>query len=562
MKKPLYIVLLLMIIAVSFLTGTWYSRQNSAENGGSGRRRALYYVDPMNPAHTSPEPGMAPCGMKMEPVYAEDEGATAGALMSEGTVRISSAKQQLIGVRVIQVEEAPHSHVIRTFGKVTVDETRIYRLNAFTDGWILKAYSNSTGSLVAQDEPLATFYSRDFITAEQAYFYALNTMDRVKRGDNVIADQLSLTQYQVRSAEESLENLGMSKLQIQELAQTRQITQDIIISAPATSFVLTRNVSPGQKFERGAELYTLADLSHIWVEADLFENEAQFVRAGKTVRVCLPHQSREFETTVSKVLPIFDPVSRSLKVRLETDNFDYTLRPDMFVDVELPITLPPSVNVPVDAILDAGTSKTVFVDRGSGFFEPRNVRTGWRYGDRVQIVEGLMPGERVAVSGTFFIDSESRMKLAAAGAHKTKSRDPVCGLDVHESTAMMTGNTSVAQGKTYYFCSDQCKRDFDANPAEWTKEANSGASGAQRQGTGSLTISIDPVCRMPLYTGRANASYRQTEHLGTTYFFCSDFCKRKFDQQPDLYVKEPGTMSSAPQGSPATVPGGEGQRHD
>jgi membrane fusion protein, copper/silver efflux system len=562
MKNPLHIVLLLMIIAVSFLTGTWYSRQNSAENGGSGQRRALYYVDPMNPAHTSTEPGVAPCGMKMEPVYADDEGTAAGTLMPEGTVRINSGKQQLMGVRVIQVEEAPHTYVIRTFGKVTVDETRVYRLNAFTDGWILKAYSNSTGSLVMQDEPLATFYSRDFITAEQAYFYALNTMDRVKRGDKVIADQLSLTQYQVRSAEESLENLGMSKLQIQELAQTREITQDIIISAPATSFVLARNVSPGQKFERGAELYRLADLSHIWVEADLFENEAQFVRAGETVRVCLPHQNREFETTVSKVLPIFDPASRSLKVRLETDNFEYTLRPDMFVDVELPVTLPPSVNVPVDAVLDAGTSKTVFVDRGSGFFEPRSVKTGWRYGDRVQIVEGLMPGERIAVSGTFFIDSESRMKMAATGAHRTKSRDPVCGLDVDESTAKMTGNTSMAQGKTYYFCSDQCKQEFDANPAEWTGEGNGGASGAKRQGTGNLTISIDPVCKMPLYTGKANAIYRQSEHLGSTYFFCSDFCKRKFDQQPDLFVREPGRPSSVLQSSPATAPTGEGQRHD
>ena len=159
--------------------------EKGTASGAAGESRILHYVDPMNPAHTSPEPGLAPCGMKMEPVYADGEGQTPAASLPPGAVKISPEKQQLIGVRVAVVEKAPYTHTLRTLGKVAVDETRIYRLNAFVDGWILKTFNNSTGSLVMKDEPLASFYSRDFLTAQQAYFYALDTLDRLKQGRRV-----------------------------------------------------------------------------------------------------------------------------------------------------------------------------------------------------------------------------------------------------------------------------------------------------------------------------------------------------------------------------------------
>ena len=170
---------------------------------------------------------------------------------------------------------------------------------------------------------------------------------------------------------------------------------------------------------------------------------------------------------VLNVPPQFDPASRTLKVRLEADNPGYALRPDMFVDVEFPIQLPPAITVPVDAVLDSGLRKTVFVDRDNGFFEPRKVETGWRFGDRVEIVKGLMPGERIVTSGTFLLDSESRMKMAAAGMSKStearSAKDPVCGMDVDESKAKAAGRISEYRGKAYYFCTDQCKQQFDRN---------------------------------------------------------------------------------------------------
>ena len=167
--------------------------------------------------------------------------------------------------------------------------------------------------------------------------------------------------------------------------------------APETGFIVARNVSPGQQFEKGFEWYRIADLSKVWILADLYGMEARHFRPGMSVKVSLPDQGKSFPARVSNVLPQFDPSTRTLKLRLETDNPGFTLRPDMFVDVELPVQMPPALTVPADAILDSGLKKTVFVDRGNGFFEPREVKTGWRLGNRVEILQGLSAGERIAL---------------------------------------------------------------------------------------------------------------------------------------------------------------------
>jgi Cu(I)/Ag(I) efflux system membrane fusion protein len=155
---------------------------------------------------------------------------------------------------------------------------------------------------------------------------------------------------------------------------------------------------------------------------------------------------------------------------LEADNPGLFLRPDMFVDVELPINLPPAITVPADAVLDSGLKKTVFVDQGNGLFEPREVETGWRIGNRVEIVKGLKPGERIVISGNFLIDSESRLELAASGMYGTLSKDPVCGADVSVNKAEKAGRRSVYKGKTYYFSSDEYKAQFDKNPANYVRK--------------------------------------------------------------------------------------------
>jgi RND family efflux transporter MFP subunit len=273
----------------------------------------------------------------------------------------------------------------------------------------------TTGSRVEKDQWLATYFSLDSRIPVQAYLSALDVLDRAARVGETPA-QVKAADFGSQLSIERLKNLGMSTTQIEEIRRTREIPVTVRLHSPVTGFVLARNVSPGQNFEKGAEWYRIADLSRIWILADVFVNEAHYLRPGVQAQVTLPEQRKAYPATVAEVLPQFDANSRTLKVRLEVDNPGFILRPDMFVDVELPITLPPAITVSTDAVLDSGIKKTVFVDRGEGVFEPRAVETGWRMGDRVEVVDGLKPGERIVVSGIFLLDSESRMKLAASGA--------------------------------------------------------------------------------------------------------------------------------------------------
>jgi multidrug efflux pump subunit AcrA (membrane-fusion protein)/YHS domain-containing protein len=228
-------------------------------------------------------------------------------------------------------------------------------------------------------------------------------------------------------------------------------------------------VSPGQRFEKGFEWYRIADLSRVWVLADLFRNEAEHVRPGMKVRVTIPETKKTLSAVVSTVLPQFDATSRTLKVRLELENPGYTLKPDMFVDLEIPITLAPAMAVPADAVLDSGLKKTVFVDLGKGFFEPREVEIGWRLGNRVEITNGLKPGERIVTSGNFLIDSESKLEMAAAGMQQALSKDPVCGIDVSMTKAAKAGLKTNYGGKAYYFDSLQCKQQFEKDPKRFAE---------------------------------------------------------------------------------------------
>ncbi len=535
-----YVPAAVIVVAGLFLLGSWHGQSKVAGSKTAGNRRILHYVDPMNPAHTSPEPGLAPCGMKMEPVYAENEGQVAGAAMAPGSVKITPEKQQVIGVRVAKVEKSPWTYTLRTVGKVAVDENRIYRLNAFDQGFVMRVYNNSTGSLVRKDEPLATLYNKDLIPYLQTYFYAADAVDRLKKVPQLQAGQLDQLEIQRETSELALLNLGMSYSQFRDLQRDRQITQEIILSAPVTSFVLARNVTPGQKFTVGEELYRLADLSRVWVLADLFENEAKYIRPGEKVRVSFPYQDEKMVATVSEVLPEFDPATLTLKLRLEMENPKFALRPGMFMDVEFPINLSPTVNVPVDAVLDSGLKKTVFIDRGKGFFEPRRVKTGWRLGDRVEIIEGLAPGESIVVSGNFLVDSESRMKLAAAGMFGEVTKDAVCGLNVDEAKAKAAGFTSTFENQTYYFCSEACKQHFEKSPGRFAKKPG-GVSETPRGAAGVPGPVVaarikDPVCGQEVDEAQAKAGGLTSTYHGKTYYFCRYDCNKRFDKNPERYI--------------------------
>jgi len=421
MKKTLYAFLLLMAVVAAFLAGSRYGGRGGGTSATPQTRKVLYYIDPMHPAYKSDKPGIAPdCGMQLEPVYeggvltAADPGAPASSPIP-GAVRIDPAKQQLFGVRVGAVEEASGAYQLRLFGRVAPDEAGIYKLNAGIDGYIREASAVTTGSLVRKDQVLATFSSPSAVMIIQSYLLNMGAEDRFKKSaaeGSVEGQSLPAANANIQQRIQQMQNMGMSVLQMDEIRRTRQFPDSIKIVSPANGLVLARNVSPGQKFERDTEWYRIADLRKVWVLADVFENDAQYLRPGMQVRVSLPSQGKTLLGRVSDASPQFDPATRTLKVRLEVDNPGYVLRPDMFVDVELPVAFSRAMVVPRGAVLDSGLKKTVFVERGAGLFAPRLVETGRHFDDRVEIVRGLEPGERIVVSGNFLISSESRLKEA------------------------------------------------------------------------------------------------------------------------------------------------------
>jgi RND family efflux transporter MFP subunit len=340
--------------------------------------------------------------------------------MPPRALRVGAERQQIPGLRIAEVKREQVSHTVHVQGTVNVDETRIYIINATIDGWITKTFANSTGYLAKTGEVLATFYSPEFTTAIQALLYAQNAIDRVQvppGGQPTQAQKDQLTQYMIslRQYKNTLRNLGMGEAQVDEVIRKRAYTENVEIASPGDGFILARKVSPGLRFVKGEELYRLADLSKVWILADVYREEANFLAPGAAVAASLPNTATAFHARVSHVPPTFDAQTQTVKVRLIADNPGFVLRPGMFVDVEFAVKMPPAIVVPADAVIDTGQKSIVYMDRGDGYIQPRTIQTGRRIGKQVEIVSGLAPGEKIVVSGNFVIDSESRMGATAQG---------------------------------------------------------------------------------------------------------------------------------------------------
>ena len=383
------------------------------------------YHCPMHPSIAQDHQGDCPiCGMKLVPVEKAPVPAT-GPAPTPGTMAIGGRIQNVLGIAVSPVQRSAGARKLRLLGRVVPDETRLYRLNAGVSGSIRDLSTVTTGSRVRKDQVLGSFYAPETLSALQIYVLNLGANDRVKKAraqGSVEGEGERLGQVNLQQRTLQLENYGVSSLQREVIARTREVPDTIQIVAPADGFVLARSVSPGLKFDRGFEFYRIADLRQVWVLADVFPQDARHVRAGLRAQVSVPDQPATLPATVAEILPQFDAVSRTLKVKLVLDNPGYVLRPDMFVDVSLPVELPSALVVPADAIVDSGLARTVFVQSGEGVFQPRRIETGWRSGDQVEVVRGLAAGEQVVTSGTFFLDSETRLRSPAPPPQAGTSR--------------------------------------------------------------------------------------------------------------------------------------------
>lgn len=449
---------ILFVIAAAFAGGYVYKAINGgASSAGAGGRKVLYWVDPMHPAYKSDKPGIAPdCGMKLEPVYA-DGGGPAGAApttdrkvlyyrdpkdpnyksqqpglnpetgnelepvyaddisaMPVGTVQITPEKQQLIGVKYGQVERIGGSRTIRAEGKVAFDETRIQHIHTKVEGWIDQVFVDYTGQLVKKGDPLMTVYSPEMLASQRELLLASKARDTMK--SNPLPTAFDQSESLLQAARRRLELWDLSESQINQVLKTGQPVKNVTLYSPISGYVTDRKAFPQLKVLPDTDLYTIVDLSRVWIMADLFEYEAPDIRQGDTARVSLQAvPGRTFTARVNYIQPQVDPMTRTLKVRLDMDNPGLLLKPDMYANVEFQQGIPLQLTVPADAVLNAGERKTVFIDRGNGFLEPRQVTTGQRNGDSIQILSGLAGGERIVTSGNFLIDSESQMKAATAG---------------------------------------------------------------------------------------------------------------------------------------------------
>ncbi len=477
MKRFMTVMALAVCLAAGSFTGTWWAHRSGATRASV--HAATVYTCPMHPDYRSDHPGDCPiCGMRLEADRAggaADRHAAAPAL-PDGAVQVSPERQQAIGVRVGVVSRVAGTRLLRTSGRVAPDENRTYPIVAAVSGWIREVESITTGDAVKQDQVLASFFApeAEFKHAQQSYYTGIEAFYRMAVTQPQPQSR-SQSHASVRAAEaidrmaDELRTMGVSNAQLREMGRRRELVHDIRVESPVDGFVLKRSVSPGLRFDRGFEFYRIADLDRVWILADVYRDQLPFIRRGASARITTAEESRALAATVSPSEPIFDEATLTLKVRLEAANPRWALKPGMFVDVEFPVDFPPTLVVPADAIVDSGLRKTVFVDRGDGYFEPRLVETGRRLGDDVEVTEGLTAGERIVISGTFFVDSESRMKAPARGASAAPVLDPVCGMHVDPREAGHAGRTTAHDEQVFFFCSDNCRQRFLAAPPRYAK---------------------------------------------------------------------------------------------
>ncbi|MDX8386109.1 MAG: efflux RND transporter periplasmic adaptor subunit [Gallionella sp.] len=405
----------LIALLIGSAAGYWMAAEDTEETdskqSASSERKPLFYRHPMNPEISSPVPAKGEMGMDYIPVYAEEN---AGSEALTGTVKIDPTIVQDMGVRTTVAKRTTLSRNIRTVGRVTYDEQRVARLHPKYDGWVEKLFVNRTGDRVRKNDMLLSIYSPQLVTSQEEYLLALNNAEILKSSpfEDVRNGAASLLQ----SSEQRLKLLDMPEHQIRNLKSKREITKGVHIHSPFDGIVMNIGVREGQRLTPETELYMIADLSRVWVIVDIYEDDMPWVRVGDKAKVKVSGiPGRTFTGNVTQIYPYLEAKTRTIKVRMEFDNADLALKPEMFANVEvLTNRQVDAVTIPAEAIVRTGTQEQVFVQRSPGMFDPRKVTVGVSANGQIQIVEGLEEGDIVVTSSQFLIDSESKLKEATA----------------------------------------------------------------------------------------------------------------------------------------------------
>ncbi len=371
--------------------------------GGGGLAAAAYFTCGMHPWVILPKPGNCPiCQMKLTPLDPKK---------FTGEVSINPLMVQNIGVRVADVTQGPLVKSIRTVGAVDFDETRVRDVNVKINGWIEKLYVDYLGAPVTANQPLFDLYSPELYAAQEEYLLAWRNKSKIKADFLPDAQRNALSLLE--ASKTKLEYFDITDQQIAELQARDKPSKTMTIRSPHGGVVIAKHANEGMKVDPGMQMYRIADLSKVWVMVTLYEYQLPFVSEGQKAVMTLPYiPGQVFEGKVIYVYPYLDSKTRQVKVRLEFDNENHLLKPGMFANVELKNTLAEKRTlVPRAAVLDTGQRQVAFVSLGEGKFEPRQVQMGVDTDDgRVEILDGLKPGEKVVISGQFLLDSEAKIR--------------------------------------------------------------------------------------------------------------------------------------------------------
>jgi membrane fusion protein, copper/silver efflux system len=431
------LVLIVLTVATAFYLGKQVGKSTrSAQTAGSSEpvsTKDTYYC-PMHHNYKADKPGNCPiCSMKLvkrekAPMAAEGLHGMAGMATEPGaagsngvsapsanTIFIAPQRQQLIGMKTAVVSVLPMVKEIRAVGKVSYDETKVTHIHTKVTGYIEEVFVDFMGKIVKRGDPLYTIYSPDLVSTQEEYLLALRSLNALR--DSSFDWVSKGSQSLLEATRQRLLLWDIRDEDIERLEKEGKVQRTLTIYSPVSGLVTERAAFHHGRFVNPEmDLYKLVDLSRVWILGDIYEYELPYIKTDQSVEIEFPYASepKPLRGKVTYVYPYLDPKTRTAQVRMEFPNPDFELKPDMFVNVKLKIDMGSSIAVPEDAVLDTGTQQYVFVDKGEGYLEPRQVKVGVEVKGYYAIHSGLSAGEHVVTAANFILDSESRLKGAFA----------------------------------------------------------------------------------------------------------------------------------------------------
>jgi Cu(I)/Ag(I) efflux system membrane fusion protein len=411
--KKVLLFLLILVVGATAAGGGYYLWRTKVQQTGKEKtaRGPTQYTCPMHPFIIKDQPGACPlCGMTLVPLK-KQEGAKPKEKEMKMLEEVSLSPTQMVmaNVATVKVDRKQLAKEIDAVGIVQYDQSRQAKVTAWVAGRIDRLFVDKVGDYVSTGRPVAEIYSPDLVATEQEYLLALKSRDRLK--NSPIGSISQSGEGLVASARQRLKLWGVKDYQIEALEKSGKPDIRVPIYTPLSGIVIDKLVLKGQYVKEGDPLFNIADLSSVWTELEVYENDFPFIKTGERVGIISQsYPGKTFNGRVSYIYPFLDPKTRTVRVRVEIPNPGLRLKPDMFVNASVKIPLGNVLAVPVTAVLDTGKRKVVWMETKPGMFVPRDVQTGARVGNDVQILSGLLRGDRIAATGGYLIDSEAQLR--------------------------------------------------------------------------------------------------------------------------------------------------------